>query len=481
MSSAVRLFLQPSLLRRLVVAQMVVSALLWVALAALVAHDIDIDSRESDLEQMRFGAELILPLAQALPDRLDLLKEVMQRVDKFQRRAVESADLASGSPARLYLWHDGQLIYSSNDTDTAVLFGRSGVMTDVMIKGLPWRAYALDSPDRRTRFAALSAGSLEAAGITPWSRSWLVLPLLVSLPLLVIPAWFSVRYAVRPWQQLTSEVASRKADDLSPLKFVPIHKELMPLSDAVNHLLACLDAVRARERAFIADAAHELRTPIAAIQVNAEALKARARLNDDNELLQGLLRSNARAGRLVSQLLALSRSEIEDARRSLSNVDLVALVQDTIAQLSVLAQAGGVDLELDSEPEVFVEGNQESLSMLLDNVIGNAIKFSPEGATVRVRVRNEHGAVFLTVLDEGPGIAPALRERVFDRFYRVPGQLNSGSGLGLAIAKAVANQHCAALDVIDGPAGHGLEVRLRISEKAVAISEPAIKAHKRTV
>ena len=477
MIGAMRRFLQPSLVRRLVLAQIVVSALLWVALAALVARDISIDSRESDLEQMRFGAELVLPLAQALPDRLDLLKDVMQRVDKFQLRSVESADLPPGNLARLYLWRDGQLIYSSKDADASILFNRSGVMNEVMIKGLPWRAFAKDSPDGRTRFAALSPGSLDAAGITPWSRSWLVLPLLVSMPLLVIPAWLSVRYALRPWQQLTTEVASRNANDLSPLNFVPRHKELMPLSDAVDQLLTRLRDVRERERTFIADAAHELRTPIAAMQVNAEALKVRAGLDDDNELLQGLLRSNTRAGHLVSQLLALSRSETVANRQSSSEVDIAATAQDAMAQLHSLAHAGGVDLELESEPGLVVYGDAESLGILVENLIGNAIKFSPEGATVRVHVRQEHGQVLLTVLDEGPGIAPELRKRVFDRFYRVPGQLNGGSGLGLAIAKSVADHHGASLELADGPEGQGLEVRLRIAARALALSGSLGQAH----
>jgi signal transduction histidine kinase len=153
-------------------------------------------------------------------------------------------------------------------------------------------------------------------------------------------------------------------------------------------------------------------------------------------------------------------------RRALTNVDIGALVQDALAPLASVAKTKGVELELESQPGSLVQGDEESLRMLIDNLVGNAIKYSPAGSTVRVRVHREHDTVQLQVTDEGPGIAPELRARVFDRFYRAPGQDQPGSGLGLAIAKSVADRHGASLELADGLDARGLTVRLRLAISA---------------
>jgi two-component system sensor histidine kinase QseC len=293
----------------------------------------------------------------------------------------------------------------------------------------------------------------------------LVAPLLISLPLLVLPAWLSVRLALRPWWRASREIEARGPDDLQPLAFVPRHRELSPLTRAVDQLLARLRAARQRERSFIADAAHELRTPIAAIQVHADALLSHPREGRDAELLSGLRASSLRAARLVEQLLALTRSEAV-AARSAKPVDLEALMQDSLAQLAPLAGTREVELDfetiVDADTQAVVQGDADSLRSLLDNVIGNAVKYSPAGGAVRVRLRGGVDAVRITVTDEGPGIAPELRQRVFDRFFRAPDQALPGSGLGLAIAKAAADRHGATLLLGDGPDARGLAVCLML-------------------
>ena len=462
MMERLRRRMQPSLMRRLVVAQVVTAALLWVGLALYVARDISMGSRESDLALMRTGAATILPLAQALEAQPELLRQTVERIDAFQRASMIPEDPQSDMRLpRLYLWHDGRLVYRSTDAQGELPVERTGVLFDVLVDGMAWRAYAEDSGDGRTRFAVMAPATPEAAGLTPWSRGWLVLPLLVSLPLLVIPAWLSVRFALRPLARLSSEIAERGADDLSPLQSAPQHTELKPLSRAVDQLFGRLQQARAREHSFIADAAHELRTPIAAMQVHAEALQERSPASKDRELLDGLLRSNSRAGHLVAQLLALTRSGATPAERLSVVVDFAALVQESLAQLEPVALARRVQLDLESPSGSTVQGDAEALRMLVDNVVGNAIKYAPADSTVRVRVLRESGAVQMLVIDEGPGIAPELRERVLDRFFRVPGQTQPGSGLGLAIAKTVADRHGATLQLSDGPAAKGLQVRLR--------------------
>ncbi len=464
MNGWLRRGLQPSLGRRLVVAQMITAALLWLALAWYASHELQTDSRDSDLTQMRLGAKIMLPLAQALDAQPELLRQIAQDIDALQRTyVVTNHDNTPLQMPRLYLWRDGRLVYRSPEASDGLVIDCVGVLLDTSLDGLPWRLYAEDSADQRSRFAVMAPGSPLAYGFNPWSSSWLVIPLLVSLPLLVIPAWLSVRFALRPWARLSGEIASRGADDLSPLRFVAKHRELSPLTRAVDQLLASLRQARLRERHFIADAAHELRTPIAAVQINAEALQQRKLAADDQSLLATLLDSNARAGRLVVQLLALTRSDAAPSSRPMTTVDLEVVVQESLALCAPLARARQVELDLQSSPGAVLHGDEESLRTLVENLVGNAIKHSLPNDTVTVTLHQQPGALELQVIDEGPGIAPDLRERVFDRFYRLPGQSQPGSGLGLAIAKTVAQRHGASIELGDGPGQRGLRVTLRFA------------------
>jgi signal transduction histidine kinase len=464
MKATVQRWLAPSLVRRLVVAQMVTAALLWAALAGYASTQLGFDSQDYDLEMMRAGARVVLPLAIALQTQPELLQQTIQRLDEFQRSnaAPEAAREVVQMP-RIYLWRGNQLFYRSSDAWADIQLEASGSLVKLTLNNLPWRAYAEDSADKKWRFAAVVPASPAAAGLTPWSRAWVVAPLLLSLPLLFIPAWWSVRLALRPWLRVSDEIAARGADDLSPLQFAPPHRELSTLTSATNQLFTRLQLARNRERSFIADAAHELRTPIAAMQVNAEALLGRELAPTDRELLEGLLKSSGRAGHLISQLLALTRSEVALDLSCAAEVDLDALVQDALAQWATLAKVKDIELSLASDPEVQVRGDRQSLRVLVDNLVGNAIKYAPRGTAVQVRLRRMAQAVQLEVVDEGPGIAAEWRARVFDRFFRVPGTTQVGSGLGLAIAKAVADKHHATLVLKDNPIKNGLTVIFRMS------------------
>jgi two-component system sensor histidine kinase QseC len=196
------------------------------------------------------------------------------------------------------------------------------------------------------------------------------------------------------------------------------------------------------ERSFIADAAHELRTPIAAMRINVEALQqqncGQASSNPRaQELLAGMLRSLERATRLVAQLLSLMRSESQLARAQPEVLALDELAQDRLALLSQAAELRGVELSLQSTPRLRVLGERERLTSMLDNLIDNAIKYSPKAGVVHLALEAAQGQICLMVQDQGPGIAADLRERVFDRFFRAADQSQSGSGLGLAIVKNV--------------------------------------------
>ena len=272
------------------------------------------------------------------------------------------------------------------------------------------------------------------------SRGYYILPLLVCIPFLLFPAWLSIRIAMRPWNKVINEISLRTSEDLSPLKEVPKHMELRQMVDATNLFLARVRESSDRERVFIADAAHELRTPLAAMRINVEALQSYVSSDNQQELLAGIIRSNSRAARHVNQLLLMMHSEVR-IDTVMEPVPLTTLIQERMAALAPLAAERRIELEFYSDDEVWITGVRERLMSLIDNLIENAVKYSPEGGRVEVDVRSLDKSAQLRVSDAGPGIPFELRERVFDRFFRDPNQIQSGSGLGLAIVKAVAQQH----------------------------------------
>lgn len=292
------------------------------------------------------------------------------------------------------------------------------------------------------------------------------MPLLVCIPFLLFPAWLSIRIAMRPWNRVVNEIAARAPEDLSPLNAVPTHRELSQMVNAINQFLARVRESTERERVFIADAAHELRTPLAAMRINVEALQAYVSSDNQQALLAGIIRSNSRAARLVNQLLLMMHSEAS-VDTAMEPVPLTTLIQERMAVLAPLAAERNIELEFYALEENWVSGVRERLMSLIDNVIENAIKYSPEGGRVEVDLFSAETSTQFSVSDAGPGIPVALRERVFDRFFRDPNQMQSGSGLGLAIVKAVAQQHNSSVSLSTAADG-GLRVTVDFPNPAFA-------------
>jgi signal transduction histidine kinase len=458
-----------SLVSRLVMAQMATALLLWLAAFAWLVND---TARYDELFEpplMGRRADMILATVDALADRPEQLAATLARIDTFQRHEHNQED----DPAlrlAMNVWRGDQLLYATPGEPGVVRTTLQRQLERLQIDGKSWRSYTQSSQVSDARVTLLLSGHEMGIIFALGSRGILILPLLISLPFLIFPAWLSVRIALRPWRKFSAEIEARQPNDLAPLKFGAHYRELRPLSQAVNSLLERVRNSLARERSFIADAAHELRTPLAAMRVNAEALQAHQGDPRDHQLLDGLLRSNQRANRLVAQLLGLMRSDAEASRSALQPLALDALTQDRLAALAPLAHARGVELELHADGDCRVEGDSEGLVSLLDNLIENAIKYSPSGAPVAVHVRREGQDVALHVTDAGPGIPEPLRGRVFDRFFRAPDQVQPGSGLGLAIVKAVADRHAARIELHAGEGGRGLSFSVRFAASAATIA-----------
>jgi two-component system OmpR family sensor kinase len=286
-------------------------------------------------------------------------------------------------------------------------------------------------------------------------------PIAVMMPILMLVVWWVVSESLTPVARVRKQVASRQADDLSPVSEAGLPDEVRPLVHELNLLFGRVRTAFDAQQNFVADAAHELRTPLAALKLQALSLE-RADGEEARKVALGRVTAGIeRATRLVEQLLVLARQEAGVSESAVpAPVDLAGLARRTVADLVGLAQAKGVDLGLQHAEEVQVLGQGGALAILMRNLVDNAVKYTPAGGTVDVGVRVEDGAAVLTVEDSGPGIAPEERERVFNRFYRIAGSEAAGSGLGLAIIHAIAERHGARLALDESSRLGGLLVKV---------------------
>lgn len=317
----------------------------------------------------------------------------------------------------------------------------------VQARGTTYRIFSLESGTQVIQVAQDTAARREMAGNLALRT---VSPMVVMVPLLMLVVWWVVSASLAPVSRVRQQVASRQADDLSELNERNLPDEILPLVHELNLLFQRLSQAFDAQKNFVADAAHELRSPLAALKLQVHGLRRAA---DDATREIAINRLNAgidRATRLVEQLLVLARQQANSAVGAKPvSIDLTALARLALADAAGPAALREIDLGLAQTDQCVVTGHEEALRILLRNLLDNAIKYTPVGGTVNLAIRNDEGKTLLTVEDSGPGIAPEDRQRVLDRFYRVAGTEGGGSGLGLAIVKTIADLHNATL-TIDG-------------------------------
>jgi len=360
---------------------------------------------------------------------------------------------------------DGRAIYASrahSELPAQAVLG----FADVAVQGKTWRAFSVATPDRVIQVAQ-PAQIRQRLAAEAALRS--VLPLLAVAPLMAAAVWWLVALAFRPLQRVASSVRTRDAESLAPLSLQGLPDEVTPLVQALNALLQRLASAFGAQRAFVADAAHELRSPLTALRLQIGALRRSpdeaARAAALNTLSAGV----ERAVRLVEQLLTLARSEPGTPVASRETIALAELVRQAVADTVPYADSRGIEFELDADDGVQIDGERSALAALVRNLADNAVRYAPTGTRVQVRVGLDDGAPTLWVDDAGPGIPAAERERVFDRFYRRDadgvGEAAQGSGLGLAIVRSVAARHGAKVTLGDSLLG-GLRVVVRFAPTA---------------
>ena len=349
---------------------------------------------------------------------------------------------------------DGKLVHSSEPGVALPFASRSG-LSRVSASGESWHLYTIVLDNGVVQAAQRAKERELLARETAWAT---VLPALALLGLVAALITLALRRGLAPLSRAASEIATRSVEALHPVRLDSQPPELHLLIGAINDLMSRLGHALALQRHFVADAAHELRTPITALRLQLQLLERASGEEQRRAALDELRAGIARAQHMIEQLLQLSRLGPETPALKLEKVDLGELARATVGRFSARAEHQQIDLGAVSIDSVAVTGDGHQLMVLLDNLVDNALRHTPPQGRVDVITGIHHGAPCLWVADSGPGIPAAERERVFDRFYRSAGATSSsGSGLGLAIVRTVAERHGATVTLDDAPAG-GLRV-----------------------
>jgi len=330
--------------------------------------------------------------------------------------------------------------------------------TDVRAHGTRYRVYSLQARSFVIQVAQDMAVRQRMAGALALRTA---VPILLLAPLLMGLVGWVVNASLAPVARVQRQVAQRQADDLTEVADAGLPDEVRPLVHEFNGLLRRVAQAFDAQQRFVADAAHELRSPLAALKLQVQGLQ---RAPDDATRERALERLGSgidRATRLIEQLLVLARQQASASSGvSPGPVALAELLRSAVADMAPAAQQRGIDIGLTRADAGPVSGHAEALRILVRNLLENAVKYTPAGGRVDVALRAESGTWVLCVEDSGPGVPEAERERVLDRFVRLPDAPASGSGLGLAIVKSVADLHGATLRLDASPSLGGLRVQV---------------------
>jgi two-component system sensor histidine kinase QseC len=434
-----------SLRRRLLLLILGGASACW--LATLVFSYVDAHHEIDELfdAQMVQAAQTLLALSGGEDD---LMPEVRRISPEFQKRI------------KFQIWtNDGRLVLRSPSAPPTPLAENDGFTDAKEPDGNygQWRLYSQWNEDHSLRVQIGENHHVreELIGHIAWR---LLLPAMLGLPLLGAWVWLATRRGLRPLNAVAGQIAAREPERLTPLAPPDAPEEIRPLVEAINGLFARVGTALESERRFTADAAHELRTPLAALDAQAQVALRSQDEEERRHAIEQLRIGVGRATRLVNQLLTLARLDPEKGLHA-QPVPLHQLAEEVCAAQGALALMRNVNLELESSSAT-VPGDPDMLRIMLRNLVDNAVRYSPAGGRVIVAVAKN----ILTVTDTGPGIPATEREQVFDRFHRLAGQDTEGSGLGLSIVARIAELHRARIELADGEGGNGLRVRITFAE-----------------
>ena len=429
------------------------------------AHEIE-ELYDASLAQ---NARLLEGLLQApLPD--DDRDVLLTSLENALLRAEQSDKRFAGhryeSKLAFQLWEDDRLLLRSASAPSTPLVQQPAGYSTLSVDGYIWRIYVLEVPDSTKRVVVSEREDVRGELISAVALRTL-LPDLIGLPFLTLLLWWSIGWGLAPLSRMAEQIRNRDPHNLQPLTLYPLPQELGTIAGALNRLLERLRQLRVREKRFIADAAHELRTPLAVLDLHAQNALAADNAEDREASLHYLRSGVARSTRLVSQLLTLARLDPEEEPLpELRHANVLLETRETLAKLSPLAAERQQQLLLnaDDQADWTMEEEPGAIETLIQNLVGNAMQHSPAQSIVTVTLEAASQGITIMVDDQGPGIPVHERSQVVERFQRAgPG---AGAGLGLSIVERLVKRHEGLLRLEDAP-GNGLRIRAVLARDAL--------------
>ncbi len=356
------------------------------------------------------------------------------------------------------IWHGDKLILRSANAPRQPMAERDGFTSRHIDNGIPWRVFAMATDVPGYRIMVGERDDVREELVNEITASSLY-PLSLLLPLIILLVWVGVGRGLEPLQRLAREVEERSSNNLAPVPAEDVPQEVLPLTRALNRLFTRVGEALERERRFTADAAHELRTPLASIKTQAQVASREDNDTQRHHALAQIVSGVDRATHLVEQLLTLARFDPEEAVTPDEAVDLRRLAGETVATLDRQAMEKHIQVTLEEGPTLYIQGQATALGVMLRNLLDNALRYTPTGGEVHIALGREEGRPCLSITDTGPGISDADREHLFERFYRGEAtQHTPGSGLGLSIVQRIAELHGARLRFTSPSSGRGTRV-----------------------
>lgn len=451
------------MLRLLIASLLIVGGGTWMGY-----KDTQLEIRELFDAQLARTARLILSMVQADKGHTDFsniqkfLDENELYADELDRKAEENNEPDSGhiyeTKLAFQIWDNlGNLILKSQNAPIQPIASENNGFDNKTFLGNDWRVFSLYSQNHKYRCITAERVDVRNDLITKLSHD-LFLLFITLIPALSIVMWLAITQGLSPLHNLASQIGRRDASKLDAVSDINAPTEIQTIAGALNSLLSRLSLALERERRITSDAAHELRTPLAAVRLHAELAKKATTESNRNTALNHVLQGIDRTTHLVDQLLTLAKLEPEVFTQNLAPTNLRSIVIEETAMLAPMAHIKNIELAVDEFSDTYISADNTSLRLLLRNLLDNAISYTQENGTIEVMVNSANESVNLIIQDNGPGIPVEQRERVCERFYRIGDSEVPGCGIGLSIVMRVVELHHATLTMSQPAGGTGLKV-----------------------
>ena len=449
-----------SLVARLIVWQLLGMLCLWLFLLGWLINQMTAYGNGDLDHRMEYFASILAETAAGAKDKDRNFVERVQAVERvFVTGVIETLGNAPRYEAKFQLLDgSGKVLLSSPGAPQAAWIGAAG-FGDFSSHDTHFRAVRVRSTDGSVEAIVAESDAVRNDSLWPMLKIIGVGQLLILLAS-CLGLWLTAILCLRPIRALSVDIAARKTGDLKPVDTAQSYRELAPLLEAFNDLLRREGDRLDSERGFLADAAHELRTPIAAMAIQARRLLESSAPADRAIAAEQLELGVRRVSHLMSQLLTTARIASSPALLACEPVDAAEIVRERLAAFYARVRAKQIRLSFEGPEHSWIRANPFGIGSILDNLLDNALKYTPADGEVRVGISTSDSLVELRVADSGPGIPSELHERVFERFYRAPGEQVEGSGLGLHIVRRLAEAYGAVTRLGPGLGGRGLSVSI---------------------